>query len=168
MSGRIIDEPAVMLVELTELGGHWRKLWSELDTEPSFDDAYMADGWDAFLHNGAIYWRQERGGEWTFELNVYEWLLENPPDEECDAIAQLYLYSKGIDTGSPFVLFQYIVGIAVTTQGMGLTSLMGISEQDGAYLGPAITGYSKNAAVVHAYIELLMSYDDNDMPRVLG
>jgi hypothetical protein len=166
---RIVDEPVRLLEELAAAGDEWRRtIWSELNTLGVFDDAYMADGWDAFCHNNIIYWRRdeddEDGGRWTFDPRPIEFLTENPPDEDCAAVLALFEYSHGLEENvGPWMLFQYIVGIAATTQGIGLSPLMGITERDASYLGPAITAYGNSASIVQSYVELLLSFYEGDV-----
>lgn len=160
-SGRVVDEPLKLLAELSQAGSDWRKVWSSLETLGVFDDTYMADGWEAFCHNHVVYWRDAETQRWTFEMDVVDFLKDNPPNEECLAVLRLHEYAAGTEQGSdPWLLFQYVTGIAATTQSIGLTSLMGISEQESVLLGAALYGYGSKPSIVHPYVELLLSFED--------
>jgi hypothetical protein len=163
---RTVDEPQKLLAELAEAGNDWRSsVWTTLDTLGVFDDTYMADGWEAFCHNNIVYWRDSDSRLWNFEMEVIDFLKENPPNEECKAVLELHEYAAGIGPSSdPWLLFQYVVGIAATTQSMGLASLMGITEQECLYLGDAIYGYGSKASIVHPYVELLLSFAESVIP----
>lgn len=153
------------LVELLDYAGdQWRqKIWSAIPTDPVFDSIY-ADVAErhrkpVFMYGNLLYIRDE-DGSWGHPLegkDVANWIEENPPFTECDHVAMLLEHSRGIEAGSnPWVLFQYIIGMAVTTQGMGLNSLMGVGEKDAYYLGKALEAWGSYPEIVEPYTELLI------------
>jgi hypothetical protein len=80
-------------------------------------------------------------------------------------LIRLILYAAGIFWYTdPWLLFQYIVGIAATSQSIGLAKLMGISEEECIYLGSAISAYGNKPSIVQPYVELLMSFEESVVP----
>ena len=164
ISSRVVDEPVKLLEELAEAGNEWRSVWMTLETLGVFDDAYMADGWEAFCHNGLVYWRDAESKRWGLETDALDFLKDNPPNDECRAVLRLHEYAAGIAVGDPWLLFQYIVGIAATSQTMSLVTLMNCPEDECIFLGAAIHGYGSKPSIVHPYVELLLSFEESVVP----
>lgn len=141
---------------LVSSGEHWRSFWAKLDTDGVFE--YLFDNVPAFLHNGYIH--KWNGQEWANpKHDVKDWILEHAGYADCGDTALLYEHSQGIEEGSnPWMLFQYITGIAQTTQGMGLNSLMGAGETDTLILGKALMEYSYHRAAVEGFVELILMH----------
>jgi hypothetical protein len=148
---------------LLEVGDKWRELvWEPLSTDGNFDQLYHADR-DAFLYNRRVFVRVEehpiKALTWQIEPDVIGWMMDNPPCDECKPIAELYLYAKGISAGaSPWLLFQYIIGVAQTSQGMGLNSLMGIGDNDAVILGDALIAWGNLRYIVEPFIDLILEH----------
>lgn len=149
---------------LDERGDEWRLVWESIPTDGVFDSLYAEAGkYEAFLYDAQylLVRQADRPGikSWFQEDDALTWMIENPPFEELVPIATLFTHSQGIVAGaSPWLLFQYVIGTAVTTQGMGLNSLMGIGHDDGKYLGEALASWGEHEATAVPYIELLLMF----------
>lgn len=144
---------------LVEMGANWKIVWESIPTDGVFDALYAENpAYEAFLYYDKIYERYE--GEWAApSSDVMEWLIYHPPFDCCTFVADLFLHSQGVSAGaSPWLLFQYIIGAAITSQGMGLNSLMGIGANDGIMLGRALEAWGDYTDIVDPYIGLLIEY----------
>lgn len=150
--------------QLDNAGDEWRTVWMFANTDETFDDLYIESGvgYEAMLHEDVLLVRTKSpatGKRWVIESDEIKWLSENPPFDNLVSIAALYEHSQGIQAGaSPWLLFQYLIGTAVTSQGMGLNSLMGIGYEDAKYLGEALVAFGENDRVASSYIELLLMF----------
>jgi hypothetical protein len=146
---------------LDELDDDWHYAWQAITTDDNFDGLYRHGEYDAFIHNQILFVRETLNGDewfWVFETDPLEWMLEHPPFKELGPISTLFMHSRGIEAGaSPWLLFQYLIGTAVTTQGMGLNSLMGIGSEDATFLGRALEAWGRYEAQADPYIELLLT-----------
>lgn len=160
--GPMIHEPMAcdkLMEILTDMHDDWKIVWESIPSDSTFDMLYALNlKYDAFLYNNDVY--ELRGGVWQEpDADVLEWLLENPPFDVCVKIVDLYIYSRGLSAGaSPWLLFQYITGMAVTSQGMGLTSLMGIGGSDGIMLGRALEAWGEYTDVIEPYTDLIIEH----------
>lgn len=167
-AGRALHDPFSwdeLRAHLDEWGDDWRIVWQSIPTDGVFDSLYGETGkYEAFVYEGALYVRSADGSgqkiwEDLSDEETVTWLVENPPFDELTAIADLYEHAQGVSAGaSPWLLFQYLIGTAVTTQGMGLNSLMGIGKDDGAYLGRALESWGNHDDTAEPYIELILMY----------
>lgn len=141
-------------------------------TDSTFEDAYglgvsyTTMRWKeanpvAFIYKGALFFRDRRG-HWEMETgeDLVTWLLEHPPMPTLQPIADLYMHSKGVERGSPWLLFQYIAGIAETEQSWQLTKLLPVGVNDAYYLGKALGVWGINSSEAHPYVELLLEYTE--------
>lgn len=162
--GRELHEPMPiedLITILDEQGDNWKMVWESVPTDGVFDSLYGEAGkHEAMMYENVLLVRTAFTPgvkSWAREDDVLTWLVENPPFEELVAIADLFEHSRGIEGGkSPWLLFQYIIGVAVTTQGMGLNSLMGIGKEDGAFLGRALEAWGSYDGTAEPYLELLL------------
>lgn len=155
---------------LKRYGANWEQLWERAHTDSVFEELYSDRRLSRpmFIYNsidGPILFvfddEAEDGERWTFyaQKDIVVWLVGNPPHTQLVAIASLYFYASGMEAGAnPWLLFQYVTGIAKTSQGMGLNSLMGIGSGEARYLGKALVAYSDNDQDVENYVELLLDY----------
>jgi hypothetical protein len=162
-------KPEILCDILDESGDNWRwQVWHPIPASQVFDSLYAGSGrYAAFLYFEVLFEYDKEEEEWTYDDStdfIHEWLVDHPPFPELESIAALYEYSRGLSTvASPWLLLQYITGIAVTSQGMGLNSLMGIGPEDAKLLGPALSAWGEFHDVAHAYIELIMMYGEDEV-----
>lgn len=160
-----------LLELLNAAGDKWKKtIWEPIPTDAVFDQLYAQAGkFEAFIYEVAngphVLFERKRSDfdqaklYWETDQGILDWVLENPPFECCVVIADLYNYAAGVGAGqSPWLLYQYIVGIAATSQGMGLNSLMNIGIHDAVYLGRALEAYGEYADIVSPYTELILEF----------
>lgn len=155
-----------ILEKLHEEPANWRHIWSMADSDPAFDAIYENESRRnavmEFLVKGRVIYFDKRNLRWDIEADPELWLTENAPPS-CTNIANLYDYSKGIRSDkSPWLLFQYVTGMAQTTQGMGLNSLMGIGTGDAEVLAGALDEWAADREVVDQYVELLMMFGGSE------
>jgi len=157
-----VDEVRSILIEQ---GDNWRTVWESIPTDGIFDSLYNGndlDGsrYEALVYEGELLVRESINNGapfWYWEDDKLTWLLEHPPFPNLIPIATLFTHSHGIEAGaSPWLLFQYVIGTAVTSQGMGLNSLMGIGSEDAMFLGRALAAWGEFHDVAEPYVELLL------------
>lgn len=157
-------EPEAVYEILIEQGSNWRVVWESIPTDLMFDNLYSENrDYTAFIYNGGVFWLRDagddRGPTWEYDTDVREWLLDHPPFKELTPIASLYEFGKGMESGkNPWLLFQYIVGTAVTSQGMGLNSLMGLGTEETLILGRALCTWGLCNDTATTYLELLLEH----------
>lgn len=146
------------------------KLYGNLESDATFADTYgdpfFGNKWavgppePAFIYRHTLYTRHINGSwEGHNGEEIIEWLVDNPPFRPLDTIADLYAHDKYIDSeSSPWLLFQYIVGIAETTQSWQLTKLIPVGVNDAVKLGNALKAWGGERGYVHSYVELLLEY----------
>lgn len=161
-------DPTDLLDILNERGEAWRVVWESIPTDSVFDALYAESAkYEAFLYEGQIFERVTSDDgmvEWEIDIDVFDWLIEHVPFDPCVAIADLYQFSAGIEAEKqPWLLFQYVIGVAVTTQGAGLNSLMDIGVSDAVMLGRALEAWGEYADVVEPYLNLLIENSEGLM-----
>jgi hypothetical protein len=169
-------EPIEVLDKLNDTSAgedpkQFQRFHMSLMTDASFSDLYGdgvgSDGeWSrwgdvAFIYKMTLFFRNAIHGGWEMASGeeLVEWLLDNPPGG-LDDIAALYSHSKGVEHGSPWMLFQYITGIAETTQSWQITKLIPIGVNDAYHLGEALTEWFRHDRDAHTYVELLLEYTE--------